>query len=211
MQTNVARGRIRRAGFTLIELLAAMAILSLLIGLALTMVAKARATANENACHQQLRDIANLLQNWVDTRNQGRWPKESGIKFLLVMTKDDYLRGDALRKFACPGTDDTTSAPGDNTPGSGLSNWDDLNPDCISYAGRDNVQFPLRKDRLDEEVIASDDNWIAGAGRPNHGGVTNIVYADGHVGQVKTRTTRASCPIPSRTGCRSVPSRPTST
>jgi prepilin-type N-terminal cleavage/methylation domain-containing protein len=183
-----------RRGFTLIELLAAMAILSLLVGLALTMVAKARATANENACQQQLRDIAGLMQNWVDTRNQGRWPKERGVKFLLSMVKDDYLRGDALRKFACPGTDDTTSAPGDETVGSGLSKWDEIDPDCISYAGRDNVQFGLKKDRLDEEVIASDDNWYQGQGRSNHGGITNIVYADQHIGQIKTSKYKGELP-----------------
>jgi prepilin-type N-terminal cleavage/methylation domain-containing protein/prepilin-type processing-associated H-X9-DG protein len=195
MNRDVVRTRPRNAGFTLIELLAAMAILSLLIGLALTMVSKARATANENACQQQLRDIANLMQNWVDTRNQGRWPKERGIKFLLKMVQDDYLKGDALRKFACPGTDDSTSIAGDDTPGSGFKDWDSLDPDCISYAGRVNEgATALRKDRLDEEVIASDDNWQAGQGRPNHGGVTNIVYADGHIGQIKTSKYKSELP-----------------
>ncbi len=177
----------RRAGFTLVELLAVMAILSLLVGLTLTIVSKARASGNLNACKLQLRDIALNLQLYVDERKGGKWPKERGIKFLLMMVKDGFLRGEDLKKFACPGTNDDTRRTEGEAAGSGISNWDELDPDCISYAGRDNTgQFALRKDRLSEEIIASDDNWQGGAGRANHGGITNIVFADGHTDIVET-------------------------
>ncbi len=176
---------LRRAGFTLVELLAAMAILSLLVGLSLTLVSKAKATANETACQQQLRDIALVLQTYVDNRREGRYPKENGIKFLLSMVKDGYIAGDALKKFACPGTEVETFDPNDPDKkiGSGLTDWDNLNADCTSYAGRANKEFPIRKDKLDQEAIASDDNWYAGQGVPNHGDITFFVYADGHIGK----------------------------
>lgn len=191
---DVVRKRLRNAGFTLIELLAAMAILSLLIGLALTMVSKARATGNENACQQQLRDIAGLMQLYVDTRRDGKWPKERGVKFLLTMVKDDYIRGDDLRKYVCPATNDDTRKTDSDPVGSGISDWDEIDSDCISYAGRDNIQFGIRKDRLSEEVIASDDNWYGGAGRPNHDGVTIIVYGDTHVGRIQTSQYKSELP-----------------
>jgi prepilin-type N-terminal cleavage/methylation domain-containing protein/prepilin-type processing-associated H-X9-DG protein len=188
--------RARRGGFTLIELLAAMAILSLLIGLALTMVSKARATGNKTACSLQLRDIAVVMQDYVDHRKDGKWPKERGIKFLLTVVRDDVIRGEDLKKFACPGTDDITARSDSDPVGSGIKDWEDLDPECISYAGRDNVAFPLKKDRLSEEILASDDNMSAGAGRANHAGITNVVYADGHVGTIETSKYKGELPDP---------------
>ena len=61
----------------------------------------------------------------------------------------------------CPSTDDATNLPGDNIPSSGLKDFEAINPDCISYAGRDNKQYRIMKDRDNEEVIASDDNFSA--------------------------------------------------
>lgn len=189
--TSEARTHARRrrgaAGFTLVELLAAMAILALLAGLAITMIPKALAVRNETACTAQLRSIASTMSIWVDNRNNGKWPRERGIKFLLSMVKDGYVSGEGLRQFACQGTDDETIDPNDvtKTLGSGITDWDNLNPDCISYAGRDNVAFPIRKDKLDNEILASDDDWYGQAGRANHGDVVIIVYADAHVGKKK--------------------------
>lgn len=189
--------RTRRSGFTLVELLAAMAILSLLVGAALTMVSRARATASENLCKQQLRDIAGVLQNWVDSRNNGKWPRASGPKLLLTPNKENFTPGtEAYKKFVCPGTDDETWDPNDlaKTVGSGLSDWDNLNLDCISYAGRDLVTFALKKDRLDSEVLAADDNWYGGQGRANHGDIVNVVYFDSHIGIKKVADFKDSLP-----------------
>jgi len=180
---SAAVRRRRRGGFTLVELLAAMAILALLLGLSVTIVNKARAAGDETACSQQLRDIALTMQTWVDQRNNGKWPKERGIKFLLVPVKEGYITGEGLKKFACPGTNDETFDPADptKTVGSGLTDWDNLNPDCISYAGRDALASPIQRSRLENEALAADDNWEGQAGRSNHDGVVLMVYADGHV------------------------------
>jgi len=187
-------GATRSAGFTLVELLAVMAILALLVGMAIGIVSKAKATGNETACQQQLRDISLNLTTYVDQRRGGKWPKESGIRFLLLIVKEDYYRGDVLKNFVCPSTDDQTSRAESDPPHSGITDWEDLDPDCISYAGRDNANFGLRKDRLNEEVVACDDNWYQGAGRPNHDGVTIVVYGDGHIGKLNTSDYKGSLP-----------------
>ncbi len=179
-----ARARRRhRGGFTLVELLAAMAILALLLGLSVTIVNKARAAGDETACSQQLRDIALTMQTWVDQRKGGKWPKERGIKFLLMPVNEGYISGEGLKKFACPGTNDVTYDPADPTKtiGSGLIDWQNLTADCISYAGRDAIAHGIQRSKLENEALAADDNWEGQAGRPNHDGVVLMVYADGHV------------------------------
>ena len=81
----------RVAGFTLIELLAVIAILGLLMTLAVPLVSKAKASANSRACQSNLRQIATNLSLWATDRNKGNWPKESGIKFLLVLARDGEI------------------------------------------------------------------------------------------------------------------------
>jgi prepilin-type N-terminal cleavage/methylation domain-containing protein/prepilin-type processing-associated H-X9-DG protein len=171
-----------RTGFTLIELLAVIGILGLLLTLSVPIISKARASANLAACKLNLRNIAGLLQNWVDTRNGGKWPTERGIRFLLVVARDGELGRHDAEIFVCPGTSDTTWAADDaaHRPGSGFSDWQDLDKNCISYAGRDAKSFPIDKNKLSDEIIASDDN----DGRANHKFITNVVFADAHVEQV---------------------------
>jgi general secretion pathway protein G len=168
------------AGFTLIELLAVIAILGLLMTLAVPLVSKAKASANARACQSNLRQIAGNLQLWADDRNKGNWPKLSGIKFLLVLVRDGELAKKDLDVFRCPATDDVTSTTDDPTPGSGFKDWESLDKGCISYAGRDAKNFSINKNKLSDEIVASDDN----DNRANHAHLTNVVYADAHVDTV---------------------------
>ncbi len=183
---------VRRAGFTLIELLAVIAILGLLMSLAMPLISNARATANQNACGQQLRQIALNLQLWADTRNKGSFPQESGPRFLLVLVRDEQIslkEADSL--FRCPGTDDLTrSADDKDSPASGIKDFQNFDKNCISYAGRDNKNFRLNKNKLGEEAVASDDN----DGRANHKHVTNVVFADGKVETVDVKDFKAELP-----------------
>lgn len=173
--------RSSKQGFTLVEILAVIAILGLLFTLAVPMVTKAKASANRTACAQNLRNIALTLRTWVDGRNDGRWPKERGVKFLLLLAKEGEIEGESLKVFTCPGTNDATWPPElDGQWGAGWADWDDIDTSCISYAGRDGKNFTVIKDKEDQIVIASDDNEF----QPNHSMITNIVYADGRISQV---------------------------
>lgn len=182
--------RTARAGFTLIELLAVIAILGLLMTLAMPLVSRAKASANLRACQSNLHNIAGSLSLWVEDRNKSNWPKEQGIKFLLVLVRDGEIGPKDMDVFRCPGTDDVTNTADDKAPGSGFKDWDNLDKTCISYAGRDNKNFPIKKGQLSEEVIASDDN----DNRANHPHVTNIVHADGHIGTVDIKDYKKDLP-----------------
>ncbi len=187
----------RRAGFTLIELLAVIAILGLLMGLAVPLISNAKATANQHACQEQLRQLAGNLQLWADTRNRGNFPKESGPRMLLVLLKDGQISDkEADSLFRCPGTnDETRSADDPKTPASGLKDFQSFDKTCISYAGRDNKTFAINKNKLGEEVLASDDNDNGdGTGRANHKHLTNIVYADSHVGAIDVKDFKSELP-----------------
>jgi len=193
MNRNIANSRgLRRAGFTLIELLAAIAILGLLLSLAVPMISKARASGNLTACRLNLHSLAGTLQLWVDERNKGNWPPEQGPKFLLVLVRDKEITGKDCKVFNCPGTDDVTYAADDSShsDGSGFKDWDSIDKNCMSYAGRDNRNFRLNKNKLGEEAIASDDN----DGRPNHNTQTNIVYGDGRVESVDIKDYASELP-----------------
>lgn len=185
--------RSARAGFTLIELLAVIAILGLLMTLAVPLIGKARASANSRACQSNLRQIASNLQLWADDRNKGNWPSEQGIKFLLVLVHDKELSPKDLDIFRCPATDDQTWAPDDAThaPGSGFKDWDNLDKNCISYAGRDNRNCKINKNKLSDEAIAADDNDRPGG---NHPHITNVVYGDAHVGSIDVKDYKAELP-----------------
>lgn len=167
----------RRAGFTLVEILVVITIIAALMALAVPVYQNAQDSANVTACKSNLRNIALTLKNFKDLRNKGRWPKESGIQFLLTLAKYDEVAAKDMKVFLCPGTEDDNVMQGDpeQTPGSAYADWDDLNPATISYAGRNNVEFPINKNKENEEVIAADDNDMRG----NHRTTTNYVYADG--------------------------------
>jgi prepilin-type N-terminal cleavage/methylation domain-containing protein len=187
----------RRAGFTLIELLAVIAILGLLMGLAVPLISNAKATANQNACAQQLRQIAQNLELWADSRNKGNFPVESGPRFLLVLVRDEMISlKDADSIFRCPGTSDLTRSADDlKSPASGIKDFQNFDKTCISYAGRDNKTFRINKNKIGDEPLASDDNDNGdGTGRPNHKHVTNVVYGGGKIEQIDVKDYKAELP-----------------
>jgi len=176
-----ARGSL---GFTLVELLAVIAILGLLFALAVPLATKAQEKANVTACKSNLRQISGLVKTTVETRKNDKWNASIGVgvKLLLLPYKLDEVSGKNLEIYVCPGTSDTTwyDEATEGEYGAGFEDWDNIELDCISYAGRDTKQFKLDKNKLSEEVLAADDN----DGRANHPNITNVVYADSSVGQV---------------------------
>ena len=163
-----------RRGFTLIEILVVITIIAALMGLAVPVYQNVQESARVTACQSNLKNIATTL-NLYTQRNKDRWPRERGIKFLLTIARDDMIEKKDMKVFLCPGTNDFNGDEANPTDGSLYSEWDDLDPYTISYAGRDAKEHPINKNRLGDEVIAADDN----DGRGNHRSATNFVYADG--------------------------------
>ncbi len=169
--------RHRSAGFTLVEILVVITIIAMLISLAVPYLISAQDSAKSTVCRNQLSSIAKSLSIWKNDRNKGRWPKESGIRFLLVLARDGMVEEKDMKVFLCPGEgiqQDDNITETDKTPGSAYKDWDAITSQMISYAGRDTKNFPILSTKEGAEVIAADDN----EGRANHKHATNFVYAD---------------------------------
>jgi prepilin-type N-terminal cleavage/methylation domain-containing protein len=163
--------RSRASGFTLIEILAVMAILILLISIATPMITSAQEKGRVVACTLNVRSISVMMKSYVDLRRGGHWQKEpSGIKFLLALHKAREVEGYDDKMFLCPGTQD------ENHGGKDYDDWDSLDPNSISYAGRDTQNYPIEVNELAKMAIVSDDNQ----NRANHKHQTVVGYADGH-------------------------------
>jgi len=168
--------RPRQTGFSLIEILVVVTIIAALVGLATPIIQNALDKGRVVTCSTHLSDMGKEFFLWKG-RHKDRWPKESGIRFLLVLHRDGMIEGKDCAVFLCPGTEDINWTPDNRDPGSTYDDWDDIDPMTISYAGRDAKNYPINKNKENEEVIAADDN----DGRNNHRYSTNILYADGSV------------------------------
>lgn len=176
MPKAIEMARSTRSGFTLVEILVVITIIASLMALSVPVYQNVQDNARSTSCKNNLRQMILTMGNMKEQRLKGRWPKERGIQFLLTLAKYDMVAPKDMKVFLCPGTSDDNVAAGnvEKTPGSAYADWDDLDPTTISYAGRDNVEFPINKNRENEEVIASDDN----DNRANHRTTTNYVFAD---------------------------------
>ena len=169
--------RTRQTGFSLIEILVVITIIAALVGLATPIIQNALDKSRSVTCSAHLKDIGQNLFLWKQ-RHKDRWPRESGVRFLLVLNRDGMIEGKDNSVFLCPGTEDINWIPGENNEaGSAYADFDDLDDMTISYAGRDGKNYPINKNKENKEVIAADDN----DGRNNHKFATNYLYADGTV------------------------------
>lgn len=183
------RGRTARpAGFSLIEILVVITIIGLLITLAVGPVQNAMEAGKVTSCRKQLADLGVALKAWKEQRNKGRWPKESGMRFLLTLYRTGEVSGRNCQKFLCPGTPDANDTGASGEVGSSYEDWENLDSTTISYAGRDQEGFPIKGGDESLIVVAADDN----EGRPNHRFITNILYADGSTGSFDIKSESAA-------------------
>jgi prepilin-type N-terminal cleavage/methylation domain-containing protein len=177
MRAETPMRHARQSGFSLIEILVVITIIGLLMTIGFGPVQNALESGRVTKCRKQLADIGQAMLLYKDQRNKGRWPKDSGIRFLLRLHKAGEISGNNSETFICPGT--TSDVRNDlgvsGEPGSSYEDWDDIDPASISYAGRDQEAYPLRGQDDSEMVIGADDNEF---GR-NHKYITNYVMADG--------------------------------
>ncbi len=103
MRTNKSA---RKAGFTLVEIMIVVAIIGLLAAIAIPNFIKARATSQQNACINNLRQIDGAIDEWALETGQS-----NGASVASTMTVSAYIKLNVNNSVpSCPGGGTYTTA-----------------------------------------------------------------------------------------------------
>ena len=84
MKTNKTS---RKAGFTLVEIMIVVAIIGLLAAIAIPNFIKARATSQQNACINNLKQISGAIDEWALETGQSTGASVSGVSVVSAYIK----------------------------------------------------------------------------------------------------------------------------
>ncbi len=109
MKTNKTS---RKAGFTLVEIMIVVAIIGLLAAIAIPNFIKARATSQQNACINNLKQISGAIDEWALETGQS-----SGASVANVMIVSAYIKMNANSSVPnCPASGTYTTTTVGATP-----------------------------------------------------------------------------------------------
>jgi prepilin-type N-terminal cleavage/methylation domain-containing protein len=175
-----SRGHLRAAaaGFTLIEILVVLTIIAAIIGIAVPIYTSVQDNKNVTLCKTRLKSIGGSMELFYQRRKF--YPKtSSGLQFLLAPLKIEVI--DKTEKaitntYICPGDDDARGAIAGNVM-EAYADLDNIEPDVVSYAGRNTKEFPLKRKHAGKEVIACDAGGADGSVFI-HRSKVNILFLD---------------------------------
>lgn len=183
-----------RKAFTLVELLVVVAIIALLAGVLLPVLAKARVQSDRVACRAQLRDLGAAFVMYMSD-SKGKLPAVNTMPSVkpplntapsIVKLLEPYIKS-ATKVFRCPS--DRIIKPTDNAP-PGFDTYFDregssyqYNPFLVPFAGT-RPQESLAHKMGHPEMLTILDEYEAFHGTPGTRGAMNHLFGDMHVGSV---------------------------